>query len=160
MNDRTTLCVKACDGMSNHALERWLNPPEGSHGAPQGPWGKQLSEIWKLMNQMREHNLVDRLYIQREFSLRTFGPGPRTDGLIKHIKKELIEIEKDPTNLVEWLDVALLALDGAWRAGHEPEAIAAGLNDKQNINKTRIWPDWRLIEPDMPIEHIRDEDGI
>jgi len=32
---------------------------------------------------------------QREWSTRTFGPGPRTKGVIDHIRKELHEIEDD-----------------------------------------------------------------
>ena len=67
---------------------------------------------------------------QREFSLRTFGPGPRSIGVVAHIRKELREVEADPTDLSEWVDVILLALDGAWRAGHGPD-------------------------PDGPIEHVR-----
>ncbi|WP_231753038.1 dATP/dGTP pyrophosphohydrolase domain-containing protein [Burkholderia sp. TSV86] len=54
---------------------------------------------------------------QREFSERTFGPGARTAGVCDHIRKELKEIEANPGDLTEWIDVVILALDGAWRAG-------------------------------------------
>lgn len=70
-------------------------------------------------------DLVAHLHRQRAFSQRTFGPGARAQGVVDHIRKELCEIEADPTDLTEWVDVVLLALDGAWRAGYEPEQIAA-----------------------------------
>jgi hypothetical protein len=100
-------------------------------------------------------NLIEHLHRQRAFSLRTFGPGQRTKGVIDHIKKELIEIEAKPTDLTEWVDVVLLALDGAWRAGWEPEDIANAIHMKQDKNERRNWPDWRTADPDKAIEHIR-----
>jgi hypothetical protein len=62
-------------------------------------------------------DLIQHLFRQRDFSLRTFGPGQRTHGVLDHIRKELAEIEAKPADLTEWVDVILLALDGAWRAG-------------------------------------------
>jgi len=100
-------------------------------------------------------DLVAHLHRQREFSERTFGPGPRTKGVLDHIRKELGEVEKDPADLEEWVDVVLLALDGAWRAGHEPEDIAAGIKAKQAKNEARKWPDWRTADRDKAIEHDR-----
>ncbi len=100
-------------------------------------------------------DLVDHLHRQRRFSEKTFGPGARTDGVIDHIRKELREIRKAPADLDEWIDVVLLALDGAWRAGHPPEAIAAALAAKQARNESRSWPDWRDQPADKAIEHDR-----
>lgn len=104
---------------------------------------------------LKQYDLVVHLHRQREFSIKTFGPGPRLFGCIHHIRKELEEIEKNPTDLVEWIDVVLLAFDGAWRAGYSPEEIATCLVKKQIINEQRIWPDWSKISPDTPIEHVR-----
>lgn len=100
-------------------------------------------------------DLVRHLHRQREFSLKTFGPGARTKGVLAHIRKELDEVAKDPTDITEWVDIVLLALDGAYRAGHEPEAIAAAIDAKQTRNMNRVWPDWRTADPDGPIEHDR-----
>ena len=100
-------------------------------------------------------DLVEHLRRQREFSAKAFGPHPRLRGVLAHIRKELEEIEDDEFNLGEWVDVVLLALDGAWRAGHGPEAIAAGIAAKQAKNEARTWPDWRLVDPDSAIEHDR-----
>lgn len=92
---------------------------------------------------------------QREFSLRVFGPGARTKGVLDHIRKELNEIEADPTDVSEWIDVVILALDGAWRAGFSPVEIIAALVAKQQKNENRTWPDWRSAPPDQAIEHDR-----
>jgi hypothetical protein len=101
-------------------------------------------------------DLVAHLYRQRAFSRATFGPGARTKGVLDHIRKELGEIERDPADITEWVDVILLAFDGAWRAGHSPEMIAAGITAKQTKNEMRDWPDWRIADPDKAIEHKRE----
>ncbi|WP_202806243.1 dATP/dGTP pyrophosphohydrolase domain-containing protein [Acidithiobacillus thiooxidans] len=100
-------------------------------------------------------DLVAHLYRQREFSERTFGPGDRALGVVDHIRKELLEITADPRDLTEWVDVVLLALDGAWRAGFSPEEIAKAIAEKQARNEQRHWPDWRTASPGKAIEHIR-----
>ncbi len=101
-------------------------------------------------------DLVEHLHRQREFSLRTFGPGARTLGVSDHIRKELEEIRANPA-LEEWVDVILLALDGAWRSGASPEDIAAAIEAKQARNESRTWPDWRTADPNKAIEHDRRE---
>lgn len=99
---------------------------------------------------MRAH-----LQRQRDWSGKTFGPGPRTKGVIDHIRKELCEIEADPSDISEWIDVTILALDGAWRAGHTPDQIIAALVAKQVKNEARNWPNWRTSDPNKAIEHVR-----
>lgn len=96
------------------------------------------------------------VYRQKEWSTRTFGPGPRTKGVIDHIRKELIEIEEAPYDLEEWVDVLILALDGAWRAGYTPAEIASQYQAKMMTNFDRTWPDWRQYGEDQAIEHVRD----
>lgn len=109
-------------------------------------------------------DLVAHLYRQRAFSRATFGPGHRTAGVVDHIRKELKEIEKvdaDPFAhkpediLPEWVDVILLALDGAWRSGATPEEIVEAIQAKQNKNELRDWPDWRKAPKGKAIEHVR-----
>jgi len=102
-----------------------------------------------------EFDLVSHLTRQRHFSLHTFGPGPRTEGICNHVRKELEEIARAPADLTEWIDVALLAFDGALRAGHAPATIASALAAKLAANQARTWPDWRSVAPGDPIEHIR-----
>lgn len=100
-------------------------------------------------------DLVAHLHRQRAFSERTFGPGSRLKGVIDHIRKELVEIEDQPQDIEEWADLLLLALDGAWRQGHTPEAICAAVEAKQTKNEGRKWPDWRTAPADKAIEHDR-----
>jgi len=108
------------------------------------------------------YDLVEWLCEHRTWSEEIFGPGRRTVGLIKHIKKELEEIEKAPCDAMEWIDVAILALDGAWRClvysdhpcedtGLE-ELIAGKLWEKQQINSQRLWP---KANEDEPSEHVK-----
>lgn len=106
---------------------------------------------------MSQPGVIDAAHLarQRQFSLRNFGPGRRTGGVIAHIRKELAEIEADPTDLTEWADVVILALDGAWRAGHEPQEVIDAIKAKQAGNETRAWPDWRLFSTEEAIEHVR-----
>jgi len=107
-----------------------------------------------------DHSIdVAHLQRQRAWSARTFGPGRRTGGVLAHIRKELQEIEDDPGNVTEWVDVVILALDGAWRAGWEPQQIIDALKVKQAVNEARTWPDWRTLGQDEPSEHIRPEAG-
>jgi hypothetical protein len=103
-------------------------------------------------------DLVAHLERQRDFSRKTFGPGQRTKGVIDHIRKELAEIEADPTDISEWVDVVILAFDGAWRAGWEPADIVAAIVAKQAKNESRVWPDWRTADPEKAIEHDRTHD--
>lgn len=92
---------------------------------------------------------------QREWSLSTFGPGARDEGISNHIRKELAEIAESPGDIMEWIDVIILALDGALRNGYSPADIIAALTLKQAINFERDWPDWREFKNGEPIEHVR-----
>ena len=100
-------------------------------------------------------NLAAHLARQIDFSARTFGPGARSAGIVDHIRKELLEIEAKPNDLSEWIDVVILALDGAWRAGYTPVEIVEALDAKQTKNELRNWPDWRTIPYDKAVEHVR-----
>ncbi len=60
-------------------------------------------------------NLIEHLRRQQRWSLDTFGPSLRTQGMCDHIRKELKEIEAKPTDL--------LGLDGAWRTAEPGKAI-------------------------------------
>ncbi|CRY35164.1 dATP/dGTP pyrophosphohydrolase domain-containing protein [Burkholderia pseudomallei] len=104
-------------------------------------------------------DILAHLQRQREFSERTFGPGARTAGVCDHIRKELKEIEANPGDLTEWIDVVILALDGAWRAGGSPQQIIDAIVAKQTKNEGRTWPDWRTVPADKAIEHDRSQDA-
>lgn len=101
--------------------------------------------------------VIDAAHIdhQRAWSAATFGPGPRTHGVVDHIRKELHEVESDPLDLDEWVDVIILGFDGAWRAGHGSQAIIDAIKAKQAKNEGRRWPDWRTANREQAIEHDR-----
>ena len=92
---------------------------------------------------------------QIEWSRNTFGPALRTKGVIDHIRKELSEIEADPHDLSEWIDVVILAMDGFWRHGGSAADFLPRLLTKQQKNMARNWPDWRDRSEDHAIEHDR-----
>ena len=102
-------------------------------------------------------DLIQHIERQREFSINTFGPGERAAGIVAHIRSELSEIEKAPDDVEEWIDVVMLALDGAWRAGHSSQDIANALTAKLVKNENRNWPDWRNYREGEAIEHIPDD---
>lgn len=106
---------------------------------------------------MTPRAVIDAAHLahQREWSEATFGPGRRTLGVLDHIRKELAEIEDAPDDVEEWVDVIILAFDGALRAGWNPQEIIDAIKAKQDKNERRSWPDWRSAPPDTAIEHVR-----
>jgi hypothetical protein len=101
-------------------------------------------------------SFLDYYRRQIEWSRKTFGPGRRSNGIVSHIRKELLEIEADPDDLTEWVDVVILAMDGFWRHGGDPKDLLGFLLLKQERNMARQWPDWREIGEDQAIEHRRE----
>lgn len=98
---------------------------------------------------------IDSEWLDRviKWSKETFGPEKRTGGVIAHIRKELEEVESDPDDIREWIDVAILAFDGAWRHGATSQEIIDTFIAKQKTNMERSWPNWRGVPDDKPIEH-------
>lgn len=114
----------------------------------------QLSESQKLAGEA----LADYLRQAREFSERTFGPGRRTLGVTKHIEKEIAEVCANPLDLTEWVDIIILACDGYWRHGGQPENLLADMMAKLEKNKARTWP--KPTSEDEPVEHDRTLDPL
>lgn len=139
-----------CPGEWEPGCDLGANEQHARPASMCGLVGEQASQ-----QQASVFDFLAHLTRQRDWSAKTFGPGPRTAGIIDHIRKELREIEADPADLAEWIDVAILALDGAWRAGHEPNDIIAALQAKQAKNEARTWPDWRTMPAEKAIEHDR-----
>lgn len=117
---------------------------------------KRLEVTREKVERLEGESIVTRFKRQFQFSLNTFGPGPKIQGVLDHIRKEIAEIEAEPHDIEEWIDVAMLALDGAWRCGcHSAEEVAAALLKKQIKNEGRSWPDWRTADRTKAIEHDR-----
>lgn len=117
---------------------------------------------------MTNFDLVAHLTRQAAFSRATFGPGPRTEGVTDHISRELDEIDacdSEEERGFEWVDVAILALDGLtrsisalhphWTMDQVAARAAEMIVAKQGKNELRRWPDWRTAPEDKAIEHIK-----
>lgn len=110
-------------------------------------------------------NLKQHLIRQMAWSHATFGPTTRTEGVLDHIRKELVEVEEANGSYEEWVDVVILALDGLTRqlafvkssGRRDPAQVAeiacAAIVAKQTRNEARDWPDWRTADPGKAIEH-------
>lgn len=107
---------------------------------------------------VQQFDLAEHLVRQRAFSLATFGPAYSAAALCDHIGKELVEIRESNGDLSEWVDVIILALDGALRSGAGPQKVIEAIVAKQTKNEGRTWPDWRTAPADKAIEHDRSED--
>lgn len=130
--------------------------------------GRRITELSAELHLANNgYPLIAHLVRQIAFSQRAFGPGLRTGGILDHIAKELKEVAEKPHDLNEWIDVAMLALDGAWRHANRDgvtnEEIAQQVVDtlqaKLAKNEKRDWPDWRLLGEDKAIEHKRDKEA-
>lgn len=93
---------------------------------------------------------------QIEWSRATFGTDQRTVGICNHIRSELHEIEADPADVKEWIDVLILAMDGYWRAGGNPHDLFSLLLEKQRVNFARQWAA-TPPPPDAPSYHLKEE---
>lgn len=99
--------------------------------------------------------------LQKAWSQYTFGKGKRTEGLAKHIQSELDELLKadnDMDRLEEFIDIVILAMDGAWRLGFYPDEIEKALIDKFIRNQRRQWPKVEVSEADQdePTFHVKE----
>lgn len=101
---------------------------------------------------MMKPELAFYLERQKSWSVKTFGDSKRTLGLTKHIRKELDEIEVKPDDLLEWVDVIILAMDGFWRHGGKPEQLSELIDLKQRMNMSRTFPKTLDSEPS---EHLK-----
>lgn len=89
------------------------------------------------------------------WSIDTFGPGTRLDGVLDHMAKEIEEARAKPDDVSEWADLAILAFDGAQRQGITGQQFIDAYRAKFAKNRSRTWPDWRTAEPGKAIEHDR-----
>jgi hypothetical protein len=117
-------------------------------------------------------DLKQHLMRQMAFSKATYGPGTRTDGILDHITKEIVEVRESGGSSDEWVDLVILSLDGLTRQlsfcrQHEQRTKTSAeiaemacniIVAKQDRNENRTWPDWRTMNADKAIEHDRSQD--
>lgn len=72
-------------------------------------------------------------------------------SVVEHLRREVVELESDPSNAMELADVVFLAIGLAYETGVDLRAILA---EKLAINRARVWG-----EPDADgvVEHVREE---
>jgi hypothetical protein len=113
-----------------------------------------FNRIWMR----RQDAFLDYVCDHCAWNIRTFGSGRRTLGTIRHIRKELEEIEAAPTDTMEWIDVIALGISGYCRAGGQPLNLLRDLKAKLAECKTRVYP--FPASEDEPSEHIRPTYGL
>lgn len=84
-------------------------------------------------------DLEAQLTVLRDWSVGTFGADRSLEYNCRHIESELVEVRADPRDPVEWMDIAILAFDGAMRAGHTPEDVARVFVDKLKVIQGRTY---------------------
>jgi len=109
------------------------------------------------------HKLNKSLYLELKdnhipWSKITFGNGPRVEGILKHIESEIEEVRANPEDIREWIDIVILALDGAWRSGHSAEEVVLTLFDKLVEIRTRTYP--KPENDDEPSMHIKNKESV
>jgi len=102
-------------------------------------------------NGFRLDDFIDRYTL---WSQQAIGPGQRTEGVLRHIEKEVQEVRENPDDLEEWIDLINLAIDGATRRGFSSKDIIKGLLDKFMKLQDRKF---NQVSEDQPCEHIRGE---
>lgn len=97
---------------------------------------------------MSAFDLVKFFDEKAAWSLATFGPQQRVSGVVAHIRKELAEIREalaagDSLKACEeFVDVALLSIDLAWRSGPHVDGLlfATALREGGGVESSRAHP--------------------
>lgn len=93
---------------------------------------------------------------QSQWSQSVFGTdaerGPL--GPLKHLAKEAVEAQADPTDLSEFVDCLFLRFDATRRAGFAYDELVAAAWAKLEVNKARKWA--APTKGDEAVEHVRD----
>jgi hypothetical protein len=151
------------DDAGNFTEEQWLSLLKGTELEAHATVGETKGFVFtETAPSAGFFDFEGHLAHQAMWSEATFGPGERLNGVSDHIRKELDEVGKAHRGVyrqAEWIDVVILALDGAWRSGMSPRQIIDGIVAKQRKNEGRTWPDWRTADPNKAIEHDRAKDA-
>jgi hypothetical protein len=105
------------------------------------------------------HSIARILSRQREWSLRTFGTGRRTQWLLRQIEHACAEIDQDGHDLRKCVRLLTYALDLCWRSGEDIDQIELALHAKMAANEARKWPPVGSIGETEKINHVRATDA-
>lgn len=99
--------------------------------------------------------LLDLTEEASQWSDRTFGEsyGRGPEACIAHLKKEILELEKEPLDRLEYADCMLLLIDAYRRAGGNIDDLLLATREKLEICKKRKWgkPDSKGV-----VQHIKE----
>lgn len=87
-----------------------------------------------------------------KWSQKEFGGKERVEQCIKHLKKEVIELEERPTSLEEIVDCQMLILEIARHNGYSAERVLRGAARKLEVVKKRKY----ALNEEGLFEHIRE----
>jgi hypothetical protein len=109
-----------------------------------------------------KHYLIRKI----QWSIKTFGQGKRTNGVLQHISREIEEVKGSNGSAKEWVDLVILSLDGLCRelVYNKPgmSEVAASnaaitlLMEKQLENEAREWPPVDEANQDVAIAHLKE----
>lgn len=115
-----------------------------------------VSHLANHFETMKNNSLESFWNQQAAWSQATFGldseRGP--SGPLKHLAKEAIEAQKNPTDIMEYVDCLFLVFDSARRAGFTYAEIRDSAFQKLEINQKRKWQ--TPSKSDEAVEHVRD----
>lgn len=109
---------------------------------------------------MNSYDLIKALKRQFEFSQRVFGAGPKTEQILRHISRQSVDTIARGNPTEEWVDIMILAMDGALRSGSTPYEIAGLLEYKMTVNEAREWPKLEDQVMDEPVHHIKKQVAV
>lgn len=94
------------------------------------------------------------------FNFTTFGPGMKTEGILRHLEKEIDEIRRAPDDIVEWADAFILLAAGAQRRGFTLTQIVRTMEAKMRVNRARSWPPISEQSDDEPVLHVKGPETV
>jgi len=111
------------------------------------------TDVQRCIDNLKSRDVVNVLRRwQIPWSKETFGWGKRTEGLLRHIELEIAEVRQNPDDPEEWIDIVMLALDGAWRTGYTAEEVIYILLKKMAIVRGRKYK--TPLSQDEVSEHV------
>lgn len=113
---------------------------------------------WEYEVQPPSETMGDLWQQQFEWAQEAFGPGRRDKGIIAHLRSEIDELEANPDDIFEAIDLIFLAADHALRVLAADGDLQPGRTLEQfwlakfDKNRRRSWP---KVGPDEPSFHVK-----
>ena len=139
-------------------------------------FARSAGTVRNTRKRVENMDLLQTLRTHIEFELAKIGPpGARTEGILRHIEKEIVEVRKNPSDVEEWCDIAILAFGGALRCALEKNLDIGNSRDGEvddDMKAGAALDVWQTLENKLhevwfrrrfkfsdnegePVEHIR-----